>query len=205
MDTVTTPPPDSTAYRIIDAAEELFALKSYEGTTLREIAKKVGIREPSIYAHFPNKEAIYGAVIDRALIPFYNEINNWNKSDLTLRELFDIPKKLLALHSEHPYAAQILHKEFNSPADRISPKMLSWLEQFTDQSQSFMSGLPENEHTRVNKQNVVMNTIALTNMTLGFFSSQGMLQKLLGEDYDPEALYKQNLKIVSRMFKSLML
>lgn len=205
METVTTLAPDSTAYRIIDAAEELFALKSYEGTTLREIAKKVGIREPSIYAHFPNKEAIYGAVIDRALIPFYNEINNWNKSDLTLRELFDIPKKLLALHSEHPHAAQILHKEFNSPADRISPKMLSWLEQFTDQSQSFMSGLPENEHTRVNKQKVVMNTIALTNMTLGFFSSQGMLQKLLGEDYDQHALYEENLKIVSRMFKSLML
>lgn len=205
METATQPASDSTANKIINAAEELFAQKSYEGTTLREIAKKVGIREPSIYAHFANKEAIYGAVIDRALTPFYNEINNWNKSDLTLRELFDIPKKLLALHSKHPCAAQILHKEFNSPADRISPKMLEWLEQFTDQSQSFMSGLPENEHTRVDKQNVVMNTIALTNMTLGFFSSQGMLQKLLGDDYDQEALYEQNLKIVSRMFKSLML
>ena len=61
--------PDSTRDRILDAAEKLFAENSYEGTTLREIAKGVGIREPSLYAHFANKDAIYGAVIDRALLP----------------------------------------------------------------------------------------------------------------------------------------
>ena len=62
--------PDSTQQRILDAAEELFATRSFEATTLREIAHKVGIREPSLYAHFAGKDAIYGAVIDRALEPF---------------------------------------------------------------------------------------------------------------------------------------
>ena len=196
---------DSTVDRIIDAAEELFAKKSYEGTTLREIAKKVGIREPSIYAHFANKEAIYGAVIDRALLPFYNEINDWNKTDLSLRDLFDIPRRLLQLHADHPYSAQILHKEFTSPADQISPKMLSWLEQISEQSQFFMAGLPENEYTKIDKKKVAVTTVTLTNMTLGFFSSQGMLQQLLGDEYNHDELYEENLKIITRIFKSLLL
>ncbi len=196
---------ESTLQKIIDAAEQLFAEKSYEGTTLREIAHQVGIREPSLYAHFPNKEAIYGAVIDRALRPFFNEINSWNKADLSLRELFEIPRKLLNLHAEHPYSAQILHREFSNPIDRISPKVMSWLEQITDQSQVFMVGLPENQRAVLEKQKVIINMITLTNITLGFFSSQGMQKKLLGDNYDRDALFEEHIKIVTKIFKSLLI
>lgn len=196
---------ESTLQKIIDAAEQLFAENSYEGTTLREIAHKVGIREPSLYAHFPNKEAIYGAVIDRALTPFFEEINSWNKSDLSLRELFEIPRKILQLHSLQPYSAQILHREFSNPAEKISPKIMEWLEQITDQSKVFMDSLPENQHMIMHKRKVVINIITLTNITLGVFSSQGMQMKLLGKDYDQSALFEEHIKIVTKIFKSLLI
>lgn len=197
--------PDSTQQRILDAAEELFATRSFEATTLREIAHKVGIREPSLYAHFAGKDAIYGAVIDRALEPFMAELNSWNKDDLTLRELFDIPRKLLNLHARHPYSAQILHREFCNPPERISPKILVWLEQFSEQSQLFMGNLPDQRTPVVDRNKVVINIITLTNMTLGFFSSGGMQARLLGDEYDQEALFAEHVKIMSRIFKSLLI
>jgi len=195
----------STAERIIDAAEQLFAENGYEGTSLREIAHAVGIREPSIYAHFANKEAIYGAVIDRALAPFAEEMSNWNKADLSLRELYHIPRKLLYLHAQHPYAARILHREFSTPADKISQKIMDWLEQITVQSTQFMDSLPENRHLELNKRKVVTNIITLTNITLGVFSSQGMQARLLGEDYDREALFEEHIRIITKIFKSLLI
>ena len=86
---------DSTAQKIISAAEKLFAENSYDGTSLRQIAQAVGIKEPSIYAHFANKEAIYEAVIDRALLPFFTEIHDWNKLQFSIRTLNDIPRRML--------------------------------------------------------------------------------------------------------------
>jgi len=58
-----------TAERPLDAAESQFAARGFEGATLREIARGAGIREPDLYNYFASKEALYAAVLDRALGP----------------------------------------------------------------------------------------------------------------------------------------
>ncbi len=45
-------------------AAELFARQGYHGTTTREIAEAVGIRQPSLFYHFPNKKSIVEAILD---------------------------------------------------------------------------------------------------------------------------------------------
>ncbi len=42
----------STADRILDAAEDLFAVKGYSATSLGDVADRVGIRSPSLYNQF---------------------------------------------------------------------------------------------------------------------------------------------------------
>jgi AcrR family transcriptional regulator len=49
------------------AALALFARHGYEGTSLSDIAKAVGIKTPSIYAHFVSKDDLYLAVLDWVL------------------------------------------------------------------------------------------------------------------------------------------
>ena len=49
----------STKEDIIDAATALFAERGYRGMTMKEIAKQVGIKAPSIYAFFKNKEDVF--------------------------------------------------------------------------------------------------------------------------------------------------
>lgn len=50
--------------RIIDAAYKLFSEDCYENITLTSIAERVGIKKPSIYAHFSSKEDLYLTVLD---------------------------------------------------------------------------------------------------------------------------------------------
>lgn len=195
---------DSTIDRIIDAGEVLFAENGYEGTTLRQIAQRVGIKEPSIYAHFAGKEAVYGAVIDRALRPFHAEMDSWIKTEMTLRDLFEIPRKLLLLHAKHPYAARIMHREFCLPADRISPKVMEWLEQIAQQSRVFMGELHDPEAEPLDPSRVVVHIVTLTNITLGFFSTQGMQARLLGDDYDDARLFDEYVHILARIFRGLL-
>jgi AcrR family transcriptional regulator len=55
-----------TRQAILDAALELFADKGYFGTSLRDIAAAVGVRESALYNYFPGKEALFSALITAA-------------------------------------------------------------------------------------------------------------------------------------------
>ncbi|GAB3205514.1 TetR/AcrR family transcriptional regulator [Marinactinospora thermotolerans] len=53
-----TGPPAGTRERILRESSRLFAEKGYHGASTRDIAAAVGIRQPSLFHHFPSKRAI---------------------------------------------------------------------------------------------------------------------------------------------------
>ena len=56
----------TTRDRILNEVLTLFAENGYDGTSVEEIAEKVGIKAPSLYNHFKGKEDILNALIDMA-------------------------------------------------------------------------------------------------------------------------------------------
>lgn len=50
--------------RILDVSIDLFSKFGYDGVSIRQIASEVGIRESSIYNHYPNKQSILNAILD---------------------------------------------------------------------------------------------------------------------------------------------
>jgi AcrR family transcriptional regulator len=50
--------------QIVDISAELFSRKGFNGTTTKEIADRAGVSEAIIFRHFPNKRALYSAIID---------------------------------------------------------------------------------------------------------------------------------------------
>lgn len=53
----------STKERIVSEAARLFANKGYGAVNVAEIAKAVGIKAPSLYKHYKNKQEIFDAVV----------------------------------------------------------------------------------------------------------------------------------------------
>ena len=60
----------STKDKILDAALTLFAENGYNGTSVEQITKAVGIKAPSLYKHFKGKEDILNALIDSAEVRY---------------------------------------------------------------------------------------------------------------------------------------
>ncbi len=48
---------------IIKAVRRLFADKGFHGTTTRKLAEAAGVSEALLFKHFPNKEALYSAML----------------------------------------------------------------------------------------------------------------------------------------------
>lgn len=55
---------EDTKKKILDKALELFSTQGYDAVSVGEIAKAVGIKAPSLYNHFPSKQAIFDAIVE---------------------------------------------------------------------------------------------------------------------------------------------
>lgn len=53
----------ATAQRMLATASKQFAEKGYSGASMRNIAAATGTTQAAIYHHFPNKQALYDAVL----------------------------------------------------------------------------------------------------------------------------------------------
>lgn len=53
--------------QILEVATGLFAQQGFQGTTTKLIAEKSGVTEALIFRHFPGKEELYWAVIERKI------------------------------------------------------------------------------------------------------------------------------------------
>ena len=56
-----------TRQRILQSAAVLFARRGFHGTSTRDIANEVGIRQPSLFHHFTSKHAMLAELLDRDL------------------------------------------------------------------------------------------------------------------------------------------
>lgn len=55
---------EDTKKKILDKALELFAAQGYDSVSVGEIAQAVGIKAPSLYNHYPSKQAIFDAIVE---------------------------------------------------------------------------------------------------------------------------------------------
>ena len=56
----------TTRDKILNETLTLFSENGFNGTSVEQIAEKVGIKAPSLYNHFKGKEDILNALIDTA-------------------------------------------------------------------------------------------------------------------------------------------
>src|SRR5207302_4593568 len=62
-------PQHETRTRILDAAEELFMLHGFEGTSMRLLTSRAGVNLAAVNYHFGSKDALIEALFRRKLDP----------------------------------------------------------------------------------------------------------------------------------------
>lgn len=57
--------PEITRSRILDAALDVFSIKGYHNSTVDEIVEQSNTSKGSVYFHFPNKQTLFLALVDK--------------------------------------------------------------------------------------------------------------------------------------------
>ena len=97
--------------RIIEIAFEHFAANGYRGASLAKIAAEVGISQPGLLHHFPNKSALFMAVLlerdTRDLDAVGMQVEKI--AELDAHQLFDFLEGLVRHNAENRNMVQMAH------------------------------------------------------------------------------------------------
>ncbi|MET0287843.1 MAG: TetR/AcrR family transcriptional regulator [Polyangiales bacterium] len=95
-------PTETPRGRLLRAAAHLFLTRGYAETTVREIAREVGILSGSIFHHFASKEAILEAVMTEASARHAEQMQAAAASEKTARARLRamVRSELAAIHGE---------------------------------------------------------------------------------------------------------
>jgi len=110
--------PAPTREVILDTAERLFAARGVEGVAVRDLAREMGITASSLYNHFPGKQALYDAVLERGLGPIVETVAVAWQDGLGPERVHATLDRLTAHLARHPHLARLLQRALleESPA-----------------------------------------------------------------------------------------
>ena len=178
-----------TSERILDAAEDLFAEKGYTATSLGEVADRVGIRSPSLYNHFRNKEALYSAVLDRLLDEFTAPLADLIGTEITRQRIFQWLETIVRMHHERPNLARLLQHAALSGGPQTNALIDGLFSPMFDTEQPVAVDADE---WKLPPELQPWAVMALNNMVMSYITMAPMYRDLLGEDpFCPDALDKQ--------------
>ncbi len=94
---------------IFKEAARLFSEKGYERTSMRAIAEAAGVSKPAIYYYFPNKDALFEAMLAAAMERVQETLDKIQNSTLGPAEkLTEIAVRRFAMYLEHPELSKFL-------------------------------------------------------------------------------------------------
>jgi AcrR family transcriptional regulator len=108
----------STKEKIKESATKLFAEHGYSGMTIKEIAKEVGIKPPSIYAFFKGKDDIFLAIYRDALEGHLLTVESQFNSGCSAKsQLYSILKSAVDFQFREDLKTKLLIRLMISPPD----------------------------------------------------------------------------------------
>jgi AcrR family transcriptional regulator len=172
---------ERTRERVLDVAEALFAERGYQGTALRDVAERVGLRIPSLYNHFASKDSLYAAVLERGMRPMLELLarfveagrgGGWDSAELVT--------EVMALLSRRPNLPRLVQHETLEGGQRLTPLLRDWVAPIFERALEMAE--TSSVGTRWHKEQVPLLVLAVYQIVVGYFSFAPFYQDLSGED-----------------------
>lgn len=140
-------------------------------TGSRRLAKgSVGDVRPvtGLYSHFASKRDLYAAVLDRALEPMAEAMRTHMRETGSAKALRKLPAVMTDLLLAHPKMSALFQQTLQGEASPGQRLMRRWLDRLLAQG---VETLDRSTLARADRTDVVLQIIAMFNLTTGYFLS----------------------------------
>ena len=191
-----------TAEAILDAAEEAFAEHGYEGTAMRDVAARVGIRAPSLYNHFPSKEALYAAVLERGVGPVLATLRGvataggggaWDPGELLGATLSHL--------EAHPHLPRLISHETLAGGQRLAPVLREWVGPVFAAAEQLVEQGPAAERWSAEQRPLLV--LAIYHVVVGYFTMAPLYREVTGRDLLQTSLLRQQRELLETFVRVL--
>ena len=196
--------PADTRDRVLQVAQTLFAERGYRGTSLRDIAKRIGIKAPSLLHHFPSKQQLYVAVLDAMFESIEDSANAiaWAREDRQAQMRQAITDAIDFMVAR-PDFVRLLWMEMADESGvgrqvlkRRLPPLFSTAVNFIFRGQREGQFRPEVEPNHF--------MWSLQSITIGFFNTAAMLKRLWGVNLlEPETIERRKHEVIDMVSRTL--
>jgi AcrR family transcriptional regulator len=97
-----------TIEEIVDVAVEVMTEYGVGGLSLGEVARRMGMRTPSLYVYFDSKNAVYDAVFARGWRSVYETMAEAHADAATPADLLQVARTFVRWSIEHPAYTQLM-------------------------------------------------------------------------------------------------
>jgi AcrR family transcriptional regulator len=117
---------------VIRRATELFNQQGYEGTSMNDLAKELGLTKSALYHHLPSKEHILGLALEEALTELTSAVERARATGTDdtayerVRQLVQESVKVLVAHQ--PAVTLLLRVRGNSELEVAALKRRRWID-----------------------------------------------------------------------------
>jgi AcrR family transcriptional regulator len=190
---------------ILDTAERLFAARGVDGIAVRDLAREMGITASSLYNHFPGKQALYDAVLERGLRPIVELVAAAWQADVMRPDQVHLSLDRLTAHlARHPHLARLLQRALLEDTGTLQVLLQRWLSSLYKEGMAVIRKAAR--QAGWDAEEVPHLGVALFGMIFAYFTNAGGLQRFgtWGDDpLSPRALAVQRRFLERAVYRLL--
>ncbi len=139
-----------TREKILQAAGKLIVRQGYTATSISQIAGETGIGKATVYHHFPGKEAIVYALLDRSSSRVHATLSAVDAGDDPHRQIEAIARAGIRLRGELFDLFQVIRREVPGSRNRVHAELASFFVVYTTQfTKAIQTGVRQGIFRRV--------------------------------------------------------
>ena len=181
---------EKTPERILATAMAAYGTRGYDGTSLDDLARELGIRKQTILYWFPSKEALLNAVVDRCADEVTGRlVRALERADDGFGRVEAMVRAMFRLAARHPSMLGFL-REVTRIGPPASTRLLDRLQPLIERASAFLEA--EMEAGRMRRHDPRLLLLAAYSMVTGMATEIDVLRAFGEEPTLPSLLHRRD-------------
>ncbi|MFT4615152.1 MAG: AcrR family transcriptional regulator [Bacteroidia bacterium] len=190
---------------LLEAALQGFGESGYDGTSVREISRGLGVSHNLIPQRFGSKEKLWFAAVDHGFGRLIDDLVSEAEAlgDDELLVLRGLVVSFIEINALHPSLVQIINQEANHPGTRLDYLFDTYIQPVRDFGDAWLTRLAE--EGKIAPVSVTLMYFLMTHGAGGLFAMPALTKRLSAgtTGYNPRSVRAQVEDAVSVLFDGL--